>query len=97
MRGLGCAAPALALAVTACATAQSLPEPVVRTVTVKVATPVPCPALEALGEEPPYPDTDEAVAATTTIGQVAALYVKGRLMRVQRLAEYSAARAACIF
>lgn len=73
------------------------PEPVVRTVEVKVAVPVPCPALVALGEEPSYPDTDAAIAAAGTIGELAALYAKGRVMRAQRLLEYSVAKASCIF
>lgn len=76
---------------------RSAPEPIIRTVTVKVATPVPCPALEALGPDPAYPDTDEAIDAAATFGQVAALYAKGRAMRVQRLLEYATARGSCIF
>jgi hypothetical protein len=91
------AALAGALLLAACATPQTVPEPAVRTVTVKVATPVTCPALTALGPEPTYPDTDEALNAATSIGQLAALYSKGRLARVQRLAEYVTARASCIF
>jgi hypothetical protein len=93
-----CTAALAALLLSACAgRPQSLPEPVVRTVTVKVATPVPCPALEALGPEPAYPDTDEAIAAAGTIGTLASLYAKGRLVRAQRLAEYIAAATACKF
>lgn len=71
--------------------------PSIRTVETKVAVPVPCPALAALGEEPSYPDTDEAIAAAATIGALAALYAKGRVMRVQRLAEYAVAKAGCQF
>ena len=76
---------------------QTVPEPVVRTVTVKVATPVACPALTALGPEPAYPDTDAALDAATGIGPLATLYAKGRAMRVQRLLEYATARASCAF
>lgn len=90
---LGCAL----LALAGCAHPKSLPEPLVRTVTVKVATPVPCQALEALGPEPAYPDTDDAIANAATIGQLAALYAKGRAMRVQRLLEYGVAKSSCIF
>lgn len=72
-------------------------EPEVRVVEVKVATPVPCPALERLGPEPVYPDTPEAIASAATIGEVAALYAAGRVLRVQRLAEYAVAKTSCIF
>lgn len=87
-----------ALALSACATTPkpSL-EPEVRTVEVKVPQPVPCPALERLGPEPAYPDTDAAIQAAGTIGDLAALYAAGRKLRVQRLAEYLAAKASCIF
>ncbi len=89
---------ALAVLLSGCAgRPQSVPEPIVRAVTVKVATPVPCPALDALGPEPEYPDTDQAIAAAPSIGPLAALYAKGRAMRVQRLLEYATARAACAF
>jgi hypothetical protein len=64
---------------------------------VRVQVPVPCPALAALGPEPVYADSAEAVAAAETIGQVAALYAAGRLQRGQRLAEYIAAKTACLF
>ena len=90
--------PLMALALSACAHAPTPPlEPQIRTVEVKVPTPVPCPALERLGPEPAYPDTDAAIAAAGTIGDLAALYAAGRKLRVQRLAEYFAAKASCIF
>lgn len=89
---------AAAIGLGGCASTPSKPlEPSIRTVEVKVAVPVPCPALTELGEEPSYPDTDEAIAKAATIGQLAALYAKGRAMRVQRLLEYSVARASCVF
>jgi predicted component of type VI protein secretion system len=80
----------------ACETTQR-PEPEIRTVTVKVATPIPCPALADLGPEPEYADSDAAIAVTEDIGELAKLYVVGRLQRLQRLAEYSAAAVACKF
>lgn len=87
-----------------CAANQPRPEPEVRTVEVKVATPVACKALVSLGAEPVYDDTDEAIAAAAAIkddGEAAAtlakLYVKGRLQRVQRLKEYVVAKASCLF
>jgi len=86
------------VALAACAsTPQARPEPEVRTVEVKVATPVPCKALANLGPEPVYADTDAAIAAASDIGSLAKLYAKGRLQRVQRLAEYSVAKASCLF
>lgn len=87
-----------------CAAKPAPLEPAIRTVTVKEAVPVPCKALQALGDEPAYADTDEAIAkaaALPDVGERAAvlakLYAKGRLQRMQRLAEYSVARASCIF
>lgn len=88
---------AAALAAGCQTTPQEPPEPVVRTVEVKVATPVPCPALAELGPEPAYPDTAEAIEAAPDIGALAQLYAQGRLLRMQRLAEYTAAKAGCIF
>lgn len=88
----------LVAALTGCATdGQTRLEPEVRTVEVKVPTPVPCPALERLGPEPAYPDTDAAIQGAATIGDLAALYAAGRKLRVQRLAEYFAAKTSCIF
>lgn len=87
----------LCLALTACATTKAIKEPEIRTVEVKVAVPVPCAALEALGPEPTYPDTDAAIAEAETIGALARLYAKGRLMRTQRLAEYLSVKASCLF
>jgi hypothetical protein len=81
-----------------CATAPSdRPEPVVRVVETKVPQPVPCPALAQLGPEPAYPDTDQAITNAPSIGARAKLYVAGRKMRIQRLAEYAAASLACQF
>lgn len=89
---------ALALACPACKTTQiPIAEPEVRVQEVKVATPVPCGALEALGPEPVYPDTDEAIASAGTVGQLAALYAQGRKLRAERLALYAVAKVSCIF
>lgn len=92
------AAYALLCNLASCAAGPQIrPEPEIRTVTVKVATPVPCPALAQLGAEPSYPDTDAALQAAPDIRTLAKLYAKGRLMRMQRLAEYGAAKVACTF
>lgn len=95
-----CAGLALPLAALALAACHGRPEPqipAIRVVETKVAVPVPCPALEALGDEPAYPDSDEAVSKATSLGELAALYAMGRLKRIQRLAEYTAAKGACVF
>lgn len=89
----------LAMAALAMGGCKHGPEPVEPSITVqavRVQVPVPCPALALLGPEPEYPDTAAALASAT-IGQAAALYAQGRLMRAQRLAEYIAARTACVF
>lgn len=85
-----------ALLLGACKTVPD-PEPRIEVVEVKVAVPVPCKALEQLGPEPEYPDSDAAIQATDDVGELAKLYVAGRLLRIQRLAEYTAAKSACIF
>ena len=72
-------------------------EPSVRVEKVYVAQPVPCPALAQLGPEPAYPDTDEAIAAAPSVGVLAQMYRAGRLLRTQRLAEFTAAVTACNF
>lgn len=87
------------LALSGCASGPALPrpEPEIRTVEVKVPTPVPCAALGKLGPEPSYADTDAALAASPDIFESTRLLLKGRLQRAQRLAEYGAARVACTF
>jgi hypothetical protein len=88
-----------AFALTACGGKNVLPppEPIIKTVEVKVAVPVPCPALAKLGPEPAYPDTDAALNAAPDIWVATKLITAGRLMRLKRLAEYGAARASCTF
>jgi hypothetical protein len=73
------------------------PEPEIRTVTVKEVVPIPCPALAALGPTPEYADSDAAINATEDVGELAKLYVVGRLQRIQRETEYVAAAIACNF
>lgn len=84
--------------ITGCAGHQPIPlEPKIVTKEVKVEVPVPCKALVQLGPDPVYPDTAEAISNAPGIGELAALYAKGRIIRMQRLAEYATAKAACIF
>lgn len=81
---------------TGCANNTPPPEPRIVVQEVKVPTPVPCPALEELGPEPAYPDTDEAIVAAPNIYERSKLFAVGRLMRAQRLALYVAAKASCV-
>lgn len=92
---LALAALAASCLVAGCQTRSS--EPRVRIERVLVPQPVPCPALAALGPEPTYPDTDEAIANAPSIGVLAQLYRAGRLLRTQRLKEFAAAVTACDF
>ena len=84
----------LALAVAGCAQTPP-PEPQIITKEVDVPVPQPCKALVDIGSEPVYPDTDAAIAAAPDIFSIAKLYAAGRLLRVQRLAKYVAAKASC--
>lgn len=89
---------AAALLAGGCATAPSEPsEPQIRTVTVHVPQPIPCPALAQLGDEPEYPDTDAAIRAADNVAELAFLFATGRKLRIQRLKEYEAAATACNF
>lgn len=88
---------ALLLAGCAEQTKRPPPEPVIKTQTVNVATPVPCPALAKLGNEPNYVDTDAALKAAPDIFEQTRLLLEGRIQRTDRLSSYAAARAACTF
>jgi hypothetical protein len=63
----------------------------------KPAFPVDHPAYchPKLGPEPAYPDTDAALQATPDIFEGVKLLLEGRLERIQRDREKSAALAAC--
>lgn len=87
------AAVAASLALSACATTGSDPEPIIQTVEVKVPVPVQC--TPNLGPDPEYPDTAEAIRAAPNVAARAQLYAAGRLMREQREREYKAALAEC--
>lgn len=89
---------ALAGVLAGCAHNEVLPpEPEIRIVEVKVPQPVPCPALNELGAEPEYPDTDAALKTAPDLTSRVALILKGRLLRAQRLTEYAAAKSGCLF
>lgn len=87
------AAIAAALALGACATTGSIPEPIIQTVEVRVPVPVRC--NPDMGPDPIYPDTSEAIRAAPNVAARAQLYAAGRLMREQREREYQAALAEC--
>ncbi|HWA60477.1 MAG TPA: hypothetical protein VG939_03845 [Caulobacteraceae bacterium] len=74
----------------ACATA---PPAHVELRTVQVPTPVPC--RPAVGPEPAYPDSDEALRQAPDLFARVKLIAAGRLMRIAREAELKAALAAC--
>lgn len=96
---------ALAVSTSGCSVPHpaTAPEPVVTMQTVDVPTPVPCAALAKLGDEPAYPDTDEALLAvpgatkSEKLFNATKLLTKGRLMRIKRLSQYMAAKVACVF
>lgn len=84
------------LALSACAaTPAERPEPIIRTVEVKVPVVQPCPALEALGPSPEYPDSDAALTAAPNLYERVKLLIAGRLLRMTREANMSAIVQAC--
>lgn len=92
----GLVAAAMAASLAACKTTGDVDVvPVVKTVQVKVPVTVPCKALDQLGVEPFYPDTNKALQAAADIFEQVRLLMAGRTMRVQRLDEYVTARADC--
>lgn len=84
----------LVLLLAGCA-AQAPPEPIIITKEVKVAVPVQCSALESIGAEPDYPDTDQALAAAPNLFERVKLLLQGRIMRADRLAQYHVAKVTC--
>lgn len=86
------------LALSACATGpRTPPEPIVRTVEVKVPVVAPCPALATLGAAPAYPDTEAALTAAPNLFERVKLLLAGRVLRVQRELALTAAVGACQF
>jgi hypothetical protein len=77
----------LCLLLAGCATAP------IETQTVDVPIPVHC--RPDLGPEPSYPDTDAALQAAPDLFVSVRLLLEGRLMRIQRDLEQSAALTAC--
>lgn len=88
------AAVALALLLTACADKpEPAPEPSVILQPAKEAVPVRC--NPQLGPEPDYPDTDAALKAAPNLFERVKLLLAGRLLRIQRDLEKSAALEGC--
>lgn len=77
---------------SACASAPSSPP---RLEVRPVAAPIPVRCTPNLGPEPDYPDTDSALQAAPDLFARVRLLVAGRLMRIARDAEKSAALQAC--
>lgn len=88
---------ALVLLISGCAHVTAPPpEPVIRTVEVKVPVAVPCKALDQLGpSEPAYPDTDNALTSAANIFERVKLLLQGRAQRSARLEQYHAAKGSC--
>lgn len=80
------------LALSACATTP--PEPVIRTVEVKVPVAVAC-VPKTLAGPPTYPDTAQALKAAPGAADRYQLLAAGRLLRAQRLAEIEPVLEAC--
>jgi len=78
-------------ALAACATTP--PTPQIVTKTVQVAVPIAC--KPDVGPAPVYPDTDAALKAAPDVFQRVRLLVAGRLERIAREAQLSAALGAC--
>jgi len=71
------------------------PEPIIKTVEVKVPVTVPCPALESLGQPPAYPDTRQAIEAAPNLLERVKLVMAGRELRAARERALNAALEAC--
>jgi hypothetical protein len=74
----------LSLLAACASTGHAPPEPIIRTVEVKVPVVQPCPALQQLGPAPVYPDSDAAIAAAGDIFEQVKLILAGRALRIAR-------------
>jgi len=90
---------AACLALAGCGTTRiERPEPIIRTVEVKVPVDDPACAREAvarLGEAPAYPDTPEAIRAAPNLFERVKLLLAGRELRIAREAAITDALEAC--
>lgn len=87
---------AAAVLLAGCKTAQEpRPEPIIRTVTVKIPVAAPC-VPTTVDETPPvYPDTDEALRAAVDPAERYLLMAAGRPLRIARLGVLEPAVAGC--
>lgn len=83
---------AICVGLAACAGGPA-PQPRLVTLTAPVAVPVRC--RPDLGVEPAYPDTDAAIRAAPGLYERVRLLVAGRLLRIARDAQKTAALAQC--
>lgn len=81
----------LGLLLVSCATVVPAPQVVIKTIDV----PVPVHCKPALGPDPVYADTDAALKAAPDLFGRVQLLVEGRIQRIQRDLEKSAALTAC--
>lgn len=90
---------AACLALTACGTTRiERPEPIIRTVEVKVPVDDPACAREAvarLGKAPAYPDTSSAIRSASGLFERVKLLLAARELRIAREAALAAALKAC--
>jgi len=81
----------------ACQTAQA-PEPIIRTIEVRIPFDDPAcarAAVERLGPSPAYPDTENALRTAPTVFAGVQLLKAGRILRIAREAALGGAIAAC--
>lgn len=94
MRSIALATIAL---LAACST--QTPEPIIRTVEIRVPVDDPRCAREALArlrsEQPDFPDTDQALRNAESAFRGTQLLLAGRLLRIARLAAFEDAMEAC--
>jgi hypothetical protein len=87
--------PLAALSVTACASKQERPEPIVQTVEVLVPTPQPCVPKSVSTTPPSYVDTDDALLNAKDGAERYKLVYSGRLQRIGRLGELELVVKSC--
>lgn len=90
---------ALCMVLAACSTTgRAPPEPIIRTVEIKVPVDDPAcarAAVESLGAAPAYPDTPEAIQAAPNLFERVKLLLAGRAMRKAREEALADALKAC--
>jgi hypothetical protein len=86
----------LVLGLTGCGTKPLVrPEPIIQTVEVKTPVIIPCDGLKAIGPDPVYPDTADAIKAAEDLFTRVKLLLSGREFRITREQAYKDALKAC--